>query len=201
MCSCGGVKLFTRFWQDHPSVPSPQRPSAGIFSVCICLVMPRVKCLWGPPLHHRWGLCPCRQWHLPSLPSCSSQAGYVTRTMNHEWSRQHLRAQPPSRVLCDGLVGRGGGAGSATCLQNHLSGPQRDTSKDFVRTGVLDGDHQCQPLLSVRRGPCTEGEYRGPELQARASLACPQRVSFSPDPGLSVPLAFDPCPPSSCILG
>lgn len=177
---------------------SPQRPSAGSFSVCICLVMSQVKCHWGPPHHHRWGLCPCRQWHLPSLPSCSSWAGYVTRTMNHAWSRQHLLAQPPSRMLCGDLFGRGDGAGSATCLQNHLSGPQMDTSKDFVRTGVLDGD-QCQPLLSVRRGLCTAGEYRGPEPQARASFTCPQGVTFSPDPGLSVPLAFDPCLLSSCI--
>lgn len=84
-----------------------------------------------------------------------------------------MRVQPPSRRLCDGLLGSGNGADSPICLQNHLSGPQRDTSRDFVRLAVLIGDHQCWHLLHIMA--CALRERAGaPEPQARMSFGCPQ---------------------------
>lgn len=41
-----------------------------------------------------------------------------------------------------------------------------------------------------------EGECRGLGASGQMFLGCPQGASFSPDPGLSVPLAFDHCLPS-----
>lgn len=36
-----------------------------------------------------------------------------------------------------------------------------------------------------------EGKFRGPGASGQMFLGCPQGASFSPDPGLSVSLAFD----------
>nr|BAC39329.1 unnamed protein product [Mus musculus] len=87
-------------------------------------------------------------------------------------------------------LGRGDGVSTPICLQNHSNGPQRDTSKDSGRTAVLDGDRQCQRLLSIRHGLCTEGESGAPEPQARTSFGCPQGGTFSSDHlPLSLPLS------------
>lgn len=134
-------------------LPRVVSPEVGICTVRICLGVARVKCSWGSTSLPQVGTVSLQAVASPQM-AFLLQPGLMCYQDSELCMVQAASSCPASIMEArDGLLGRGDGAGSPTCLQNHLNGLQRDTSKDSVRTAALDGDHQCQQLLVSGMAP------------------------------------------------